>query len=421
MALLFPYGYATPAGGGEQGMGTQRSLVQLMNYATVSRMHPEFRRRVFALMLFAADWGVPLGIGTAWRSYAQQYELHLRNPSGSAAPGNSNHEGNNQADDKDAIAADMVPSSGQKWQVSDPTILSQFGLIAFHPSSDSRYWNIQGRSYSTSSTREDWHIQPWEVNYSRSGRTWRANLRYWPIPARYDIDAIGLDPDLSQPDPGNAGSWEQFTAARLAERPPGMPNDPLREGSVGQEVYLLQTVLNQFAASGKIPECGNPDGEFGPMTKASLIGLQTVYLALGGDGYYGPVTHLTLQKLSNDLWALSQAPPPAPDPAPAPSDPLELLRAAARQRVDAGQMPAHDLTEGSEGIEVAVLQTVLNDFAVHGLIEGPGWVDGSFGYQTKRSLMGMQGVYLNTTGDGYYGPVTHWNLQVLSNNLRAMG
>lgn len=427
-AVLFPYGYTVPSGGGEQGMGALRSLSQLMNFATVRNMHPEFRRRVFGLMLFAADNGVSLGIGTAWRSYAQQADLHARNPGGSAAPGNSNHEGNNKNDDKDAIAADMVPSSGQAWQVSDPTILAQFGLIAFHISGDSRYWNKQGRSYS--GKQENWHVQPWEVNYARSGRTSRANLMEWPIPSNYDINRVGLEGDINQPQPpvvdpnppvieqppvvvGGVTEWKAYADARMAEQPPSCPEHTQVEGSVGQDVYLLQVILNNYAANGQIPGCGNPDGKFGPKTKASLAGLQTVYLATTGDGQYGPVTHLKLQQLSNGLWAMSQAPPPP--------DPLAQLQATAKARADAGQMPDHILVQGSEGIEVAVLQEVCNRFAASGSVRTAGTVDGKFGPGTKAALQDMQRVYLNTTADGEYGPVSHWNLQVLSNNLRAMG
>src|SRR6476620_6954013 len=107
--IRFPYGYAVPAAGGEAGMAVQLPLRDLLAKTTVAKLHPEFRRRMVALILPAAKAAQPLGVGTGWRSYAQQAALRQRNPSRSAAAGNSNHEGNNAQDDRDAIAADMVP------------------------------------------------------------------------------------------------------------------------------------------------------------------------------------------------------------------------------------------------------------------------------------------------------------------------
>jgi peptidoglycan hydrolase-like protein with peptidoglycan-binding domain len=69
-----------------------------------------------------------------------------------------------------------------------------------------------------------------------------------------------------------------------------------------RDAYLLQVICNRFAGNGAIPGCGNPDGLFGGMTAASVKRLQEVYLNINpGDGKYGPVSHLNLQMLMNNL------------------------------------------------------------------------------------------------------------------------
>src|SRR5690349_13962025 len=126
---FIPTGYGVPVGGGEQGTRDVVSLRHLLTMTTVARGHPEFRRRVIAAILLAHLEGVAAGIGTMWRSYAQQAALHARNPVGSAPAGRSNHEGNNEFDDADAVAVDIVPPSAQRWLADRPELLRDCGLI----------------------------------------------------------------------------------------------------------------------------------------------------------------------------------------------------------------------------------------------------------------------------------------------------
>ena len=197
-----------------------------------------------------------------------------------------------------------------------------------------------------------------------------------------------------------------------------MPAHSLEAGSSGAEVYLLQRVLQRWhAQDGRIPDPGHADGQYGPRTAASLEALQRLYLqpdAGTPDGSYGPLTHLALQVLSNNLYAMAHTPKPVTPP--------EWV-AAAQARLARNEMPAHVLERGAEGTEVYLLQLVLERFAAHGTIRGPGSPDGHFGPITEVSLHDLQAVYLQPdagTPDGSYGPRSHLALQVLANALATM-
>lgn len=272
MAAQYPYGYA----GAPAGMGSMLEFQALMSKATVAKMHPEFRRRVFAMMEAALMEGVHLGIGTAWR-------VQPVGKIGFASPGNSNHEGF-PADGTSggAVAADMVPPTAWDWMDRNA---ARFGLKTFRTVNN-----------------EPWHIQPVEIPNSRR---WRAQP--WDLP-RFDLPQgqLPMFPPPSQKELYSQYAEESMNATFEGKRRPHMPDHEQREGADNQEVFLLQRVINDFAAvNSKVPNCGNPDGKFGPRTKAGLTGLQQEYLESWGagkpDGVYGPRSHLALQKLSDAL------------------------------------------------------------------------------------------------------------------------
>jgi GH25 family lysozyme M1 (1,4-beta-N-acetylmuramidase) len=144
-------------------------LDRVLARTTVARLHPEFRRRVIALMKFAAMNGKALGVGTGWRIQPDPP------PPGFARPGNSNHEsfpaGSNSPT---AVAADMVPNSSWNWMEAN---VAKFGLKTFR--------NVNN---------EPWHIQPVEIPNSRN---WRRDP--WSLPA-FNLPAV-VDPGVEQPPP----------------------------------------------------------------------------------------------------------------------------------------------------------------------------------------------------------------------------
>lgn len=182
----FPFGYTVGADG-QAGTGNAQTLERYMGYTTVNRVKSEARRRMFAVMLYCYDHGVPCGFGTAYRTPAQQ-----KATSGGASVWNSWHQGESPDNDINGLAVDVVPSSAQSWVTNQHGLLGSFGLIAFRSSNDSRDWNHEGRSYSSGATQEYWHWQPWEINYGRNYFKGPVDLQHWPIPSKYDIEVVGL-------------------------------------------------------------------------------------------------------------------------------------------------------------------------------------------------------------------------------------
>lgn len=172
---LYPYGY-TPDAHGVQGMGTMLTRAECEAKQTVHKLHPEFWRRTIALMEFAYQAGVPLGVGTGWRVQPNPP------PPGFAPPGNSNHEGF-PADGSSggAVAIDTVPDRSWAWM---ETRCAQFGLRTFRDVND-----------------EPWHIQPIEIPAGRNWRTEPWQLEPWPLPGDEE------EPDMPLTDEDIARIW----------------------------------------------------------------------------------------------------------------------------------------------------------------------------------------------------------------------
>ena len=172
MTLRFPYGYAKDSNG-VMGMGTLLTRAELEKKQTVYKLHPEFWRRSIALFEFAAQRGVPLGVGTGWRVQPNPP------PSGFAQPGNSNHEGF-PADGTSggAVAIDTVPAPSWPWMEQHSDL---FGLRTFKNVND-----------------EPWHIQPSDIPASRSRRTEPWNLTTWDLPGDEEEDMPLSDDDVNR-------------------------------------------------------------------------------------------------------------------------------------------------------------------------------------------------------------------------------
>lgn len=259
-------------------------LRQLIQHTTVAKLHPEHRRRVVAVLLYAYDVGVPGGIGTGWRSPTQQ-----AGTVGGAAVWSSWHQGESPKNDTNALAVDTVPNGLQHWSVAIPGRLGMFGLVAFKSSTDSRYWNHQGRSYV--GTQEFWHWQPWEINYGRSRYLGPTDLMRWSIPARYDIDVVDLD------DPFGTGDVDPPPPV---DPPPVVvppaPTEPVRTTMQivkttldpatrpqGNDTSLFQIYANGLFAAGLVI-----DGDYGPKTVEAAKVAQAFAGNLTVDGVVGP-------------------------------------------------------------------------------------------------------------------------------------
>lgn len=254
----YPYGYS----GSPQGMGSMLTFEQLAAKATVAKLDPEFRRRVFALMAAAAAAGVPLGVGTGWR-------IQPKNKPGFAAPGNSNHEGF-PADGTSggAVAADMVPNVSWPWMEAN---VARFGLRTFR--------NVNS---------EPWHIQPAEIPTSRNRRTTPWKLA--PIALPDDVapptppPPVTPPPVVAPPPPVTPPNTTRYNVNANVQdlKPTDTPEIYNRE-----VVKICQGIVNTRSRSPQDYLVG--DGIYGIHTIAAVMDFQRA-TGLDPDGWVGPQT-----------------------------------------------------------------------------------------------------------------------------------
>ena len=115
---------------------------------------------------FAAQKGVPLGVGTGWRE-------NQPDKPGFAPNGNSNHQGFME---QFAVAIDNVPEPSFGWMQAN---CSKFGLRTFRDVNN-----------------EPWHTQPIEIPASRSYRTDPWNLVKFPLPGFSEGEEIEEEEEM---------------------------------------------------------------------------------------------------------------------------------------------------------------------------------------------------------------------------------
>ena len=161
---------------------------------------------------------------------------------------------------------------------------------------------------------------------------------------------------------------------------PIYPGTPLRIGTTGENVRIMQTYLNALASVyPNIPRV-NADGVFGPLTEAAVIAFQRQF-GLAADGVVGPVTWNAIVTQYNRL--------PVSPPTTGPAYPGSLLRV------------------GSTGESVWIMQTYLNALANIFPSIPHVTADGHFGPQTEAAVRAFQS-QLGLAPDGIIGPIT-WN------------
>ena len=164
------------------------------------------------------------------------------------------------------------------------------------------------------------------------------------------------------------------------------PGTPLRIGSQGEAVRLMQTYLNAIARSYPSIPTLVVDGIFGNNMQRSVIAFQNQF-GLAPDGVIGPNTWNRIVSVYNGLSS--------------PSGP---------------QYPGTPLRVGSRGDNVRLMQTYLNDIGeVFPVI--PNLVaDGVFGMATQAAVMAFQNLF-GLTADGVIGPITWDRIISVQRNL----
>lgn len=247
----FPYGYTKDANG-VMGMGTQLTWDQMMTKKSVNHLHPEVQRRFHALIDYAASCGVPLGVGTGWRTQPNPP------PPGFAKPGNSWHESCPvDPNSATAMAIDTVPAPSWPWMEIN---CGAFGFRTF------KYVG-----------NEPWHIQPVEITTSRKYASVCPTLPTWPLP--------GTSPTPTPPVQSGIITVQGYRIT-------------VEQGSSGKMAKMCQQQINLIAGQGLAE-----DGNFGPQSVAGLKNVQTV-LGCTVDGQCGPKTW---QAMENGIKTQTEA------------------------------------------------------------------------------------------------------------------
>lgn len=229
------------------------------------RMHPEYRRRLFA-WLGAQSNG--MGIGEGWRRTPS-------NTSAASRAGHSFHQTQRFASGFSGIAAVdlVVPVRGSAHRA--PT----WAEVPKQGSAEARKWGLHANVPG-----EPWHLQPVELD---GWRTWSRHGRPDPK-AGYEIPGSGWHP-VTDPAP----DLPPFNPARgLFSLWPFGKKPNLEKGDRGDAVRYAQGVILHHAGGDILV-----DGDFGSATKRRVKDLQR-FFGLTVDGKIGPRTWAVIDMLS---------------------------------------------------------------------------------------------------------------------------
>ena len=170
------------------------------------------------------------------------------------------------------------------------------------------------------------------------------------------------------------------------------PGTPLRVGSTGPNVVVVQVSLNRISQNyPAIPKIPAVDGIFGSRTEASVRAFQRIF-GLTPDGIVGKATWYELVRLYTAVTSLSE------------------LRSQGQQFYSINWASPNGLQEGNTGEKVRQLQYMLSVLSAYISEIPPLAVDGIFGQGTKAAVLAAQrrfglpetGVVDNATWDEIY-------------------
>lgn len=150
------------------------------------------------------------------------------------------------------------------------------------------------------------------------------------------------------------------------------PGTPLRRGSSGPSVVVIQTELNRISQNyPAIPKLSNVDGIFGSRTEASVRAFQEIF-GLTPDGIVGSATWYALVRLYTAVTSLSE------------------LRSLGQQFYDINWSYPNALQSGDTGDKVRHLQYMLSVLSAYIQNIPPVEVDGIFGPATRNAVLAAQ-------------------------------
>ena len=153
------------------------------------------------------------------------------------------------------------------------------------------------------------------------------------------------------------------------------PGSPLRVGSTGPSVVVLQVSLNRISQNyPAIPKIPDVDGIFGSQTEAAVRAYQQI-VGLSADGVVGPATWYSIVKRYTAVTRLSE------------------LRSQGQQFYAINWSPPTTLQVGSTGDKVRQLQYMLSVLSSYIQAIPPVTVDGVYGQGTRAAVLAFQRRY----------------------------
>ena len=150
------------------------------------------------------------------------------------------------------------------------------------------------------------------------------------------------------------------------------PGTPLRRGSTGPSVVVIQVALNRIAQNyPAIPKIPAVDGIFGSRTEATVRAFQEIF-GLSPDGIVGPATWYEIVRLYTAVTALSE------------------LRSQGQQFYAINWSPPGGLEVGDTGEKVRLLQYMLSVLSTYIPSIPPVTIDGIYGNATRAAVLAAQ-------------------------------
>jgi peptidoglycan hydrolase-like protein with peptidoglycan-binding domain len=168
------------------------------------------------------------------------------------------------------------------------------------------------------------------------------------------------------------GNVETVTNAPIRGIQASYPGTPLRLGSSGPNVVVLQVALNRISQNyPAIPKLANVDGVFGSRTEAAVRKFQEVF-GLTVDGIVGRATWYAVVRLYTAVTRLSE------------------LRSQGQQFYAINWNPPNALQIGSTGDSVRQLQYMLSVLSSYIPSMPNVTVDGIYGTVTRNAVLAAQ-------------------------------
>ena len=171
------------------------------------------------------------------------------------------------------------------------------------------------------------------------------------------------------------GDVEIVANAPVQDYVSSFPGTPLRRGSVGPNVVVIQTELNRISQNyPAIPKVSAVDGIFGAATENSVTAFQEIF-NLTPDGVVGPATWYALVRLYTAVTSLSE------------------LRSQGQRFYTIAWNKGRPLVPGDRGIQVEHLQYMLRVLAAY-ISQIPSVaVDGIYGSASRSAVLAAQSYF----------------------------